>query len=99
MAGYIHWTVCKHTGLQVTDRFYERISERVINVNGTTIMWNVPVITDRTILVNRPDIALHDTEKDAIPDDSNLNKTTKQMRNLEIEVSRMWKVRTKLCQL
>jgi len=51
-------------GLQVTDRYYERISERVINVNGTTVMWDVPVITDRTILVNRPDTALHDTEKD-----------------------------------
>ena len=51
-------------GLQVTDRYYERISERVIDVNGTIIVWDVPVITDRTILVSRPDAALHDTEKD-----------------------------------
>ena len=42
-------------GLQVTDRNYEHIPETAINVNGTTIMWDVPVTTDRTILANRPD--------------------------------------------
>jgi len=54
VAGYIHWTVCQRMGLQVTDRCYEHIPERVINVNSTTIMWDVPVTTDRTILANRP---------------------------------------------
>ena len=32
-------------GLQFTDKYYEHIPERVINVNGKTIMWDVPVIT------------------------------------------------------
>ena len=67
-------------GLQVTDRYYEHMPERLINVNGTTIMWDVPVITDRTILANRPDTVLLD-KKDkiwilihiAIPDDLNFN--------------------------
>jgi len=36
----------KHVGLQVTDKYCEHIPERIINVNGTTIMWDVPVITD-----------------------------------------------------
>jgi len=56
----IHWTICKHTGLQVTERYYEHISEGIINVNSTTTMWDVLVITDRTILANRPDIVMHD---------------------------------------
>jgi len=43
-------------GLLVTDRYYEHIPERVLNVNGATIMWDVPVITDSTIVANRPDI-------------------------------------------
>jgi hypothetical protein len=43
VAGYIHWTMCKHMGLQVTDRCYENIPERVINVNSNTIMWDVPL--------------------------------------------------------
>ena len=48
----MHWTKCKHTGLQVTDKYYEHKPERDINVNGTTIMWVVPIVTDRTILAN-----------------------------------------------
>jgi len=50
--GYNHWTVCKHMGLQVTDRYYENIPERVLTVNGTTILWDTLVITDQTILAN-----------------------------------------------
>jgi type I restriction-modification system DNA methylase subunit len=30
VAGYIHWSICKHMGLQVTDKYYEHISERII---------------------------------------------------------------------
>jgi hypothetical protein len=41
-----------NTGLQVTDRSYELVPENVINANGTTIMWDVPVITGRTKLAN-----------------------------------------------
>ena len=75
-AGYIHWTICKHMLLQVTGKYYERTPERVINVSGTIIMWDVAAVTDRTILANRPDIVLHDKEENtcllvdiAIPDD------------------------------
>jgi len=51
VAGYIH-RLCKHTGLQATDKYCEHIPERVINVNGTPIVWDVPVITDQTVLAN-----------------------------------------------
>jgi len=46
VVGYIHWTICKHMVLQVTDKCYENIPIRVININSTTIVWNIPVITD-----------------------------------------------------
>jgi hypothetical protein len=75
-------------------------------------MWDVPVITQRTKLANRPDVrvVLNDKKREdlltinvAIPDDSNVRApgTEKQSKykDLEIEFSRMWKVRTKLCQL
>ena len=105
MAGYINWTVCKLMGLRVTDRYCGLISDRVINVNGTTGIWDVPVITDRTVPANRPDAVLRDkTEKTfllidiALPDDPNVNtKVTEELSNYkdqEIDVSRVWKVRT-----
>ena len=43
---------CKHKGLQVTDKYYMHTLEKVINANGATIMWDVPVITDQTIVAN-----------------------------------------------
>ena len=92
-------------GLQVTDRYCEHIPDRVINVNGTTVTWDVPVITDHTVPANRPDAVLLDkTDKTcllidiALPDDANINtKETDELskyKDLEIEVRRMCKVRT-----
>ena len=43
VAGYIHWMMCKHMGLQVTDRCYENIPERVISVDSNISMWDVPL--------------------------------------------------------
>jgi len=36
----------KHMGLQVTEKYYEHTPEKVRNASGTTIMWDVPVVTD-----------------------------------------------------
>jgi len=69
-------------------------------VNGTTFMWDVPAITDRTVLANRPDTVLHDRKEKtrllidiATPGDPNVNtKETEQLnkcKDLEIEASRM----------
>ena len=60
LAAYIHQTICECTWLQVTDICCERIPERVINGNGAIIIWDILVITDQTILANRPDIVLRD---------------------------------------
>jgi hypothetical protein len=44
VAGYIHWTICKHTSLLTgAMNIYQK---RVVNINHTTIMWDTPVITD-----------------------------------------------------
>jgi len=51
--GYIYWTICQHMGLQVTNKYYEHIPETGINIHSTTIMWDVSVITDQTILANQ----------------------------------------------
>lgn len=35
--GPLIWMICKHMGLQVTDKYLENITVRVINVNSITI--------------------------------------------------------------
>jgi len=79
--------ICKHVGLPVTDKYCEHIPERVINFNGTAIMWGIPIITDGTILANRLEGVLHDKEENTclvivitIPSDSNIN--TKETEKL-----------------
>jgi len=47
VVGYSHWMVYKHIPLQGTDRSYEHIPVMVIDVSGTAIMGNVPVISDQ----------------------------------------------------
>ena len=54
--------------------------QRAKNANVTTIMWYVPAIIDRTVLVNRPDAVMHDkTEETCLlidvdkPDDTDGN--------------------------
>jgi hypothetical protein len=80
VAGYTHWTVCEHVGLQVADRYCEHATERVITANGTAILWDVPGIRDRKTVAKRTDMVLHDKWEKAclliniaIPDHSNVN--------------------------
>jgi hypothetical protein len=73
VAGYIHRKVCKHMGLQVTDRYCEHIPEKFININSTSIMWDVPGITDQTVLANQPSIELHDKKREDLPTDFNFS--------------------------
>jgi len=87
VAGYVHWKICK----QVPDRYCEHVSEKVINVNSTTIMWDVPVVTDQTVLANQLNVVLQDKKEKTclliditIPDDSNVN--TKEAEKLKTKI-------------
>ena len=44
VAGYIHWKIRKQLDLQVKENSHVHISERVINIKSTSIMWYVLVI-------------------------------------------------------
>ena len=70
-------------------------------------MWNKTILTNRTIPANRPDlIILNKNEQNclivdvAVPDDVNVSKkeTEKRLKykDLQIEISRMWNVKTKV---
>ena len=99
VAGYIHWTACKHMGLQITDKYYGHKSERVMNVNSATVMLDVLVITDWTVLANWPDIVLLTDRYNHTRWFKHYHKRSwknKQVQNLEIEIIRMLKERTNI---
>ena len=102
---YIHWVICKQHGAQHTTHWYEHHPEPVTETENTTILWDFPIHTDRTIKANRPDIIIKDRKKKecllidvAIPSDK--NTSTKQFeklskyKDLEIEVTKLWQLKT-----
>ena len=97
--------ICKEFGIEVKERWYEHEPKTVTENDSVTILWDMPIHTDRTIAANRPDIVLKN-KKDktcllidmTTPLDTNtLVKTTEKLtkyKDLEIEVERMWGLKT-----
>ena len=83
------------------ERWYEHEPKTVTENDSVTILWDMPIHTDRTIAANRLDIVLKN-KKDktcllidmTTPLDINTSfKTTEKLtkyKDLEIEVERMW---------
>ena len=101
----MHWTICKEFGIEEKKRWYEHEPKTVTENDSVTILWDMPIHTERTIAANRPDIVLKN-KKDktcllidmTISLDTNtLFKTTEKLtkyKDLEIEVERMWGLKT-----
>ena len=93
-AAHMHWKICKEFGIEVKERCYEHVPKNVTENDSVTILWDMPIHTDRTIAANRPDIVLR-SEKDktcllidmTIPLDTNtffktMEKLTKYVQRL-----------------
>ena len=91
----------------MTDKWYQHQPETVMHNkdNNITIMWDMPVNTDRTITANRPDIIVKDSVNSTcklidmtVPSDRNIvlkeiEKKSKY-KDLELEIRRMWHMKT-----
>ena len=86
----MHWKICKEFGIEVKERWYaEHEPKAVTKKDSVTILWDVPIHTDRTITANRPDIVLK-KKKDKtcllidmtyIPLDANISvRTTEKLK-------------------
>ena len=106
-AAYLHWSVCKDHDIEITDKWYEHVPETVIHNkdNNITIMWDMTVNTDKTITANRRDIIVKDSVNSTcklidmtVPSDRNiaLKETKKKCKykDLELEIQRMWHMKT-----
>ncbi|CAH3195152.1 unnamed protein product [Porites evermanni] len=106
-AAYLHWSICKDHDIEIADKWYEHEPDTMIHNkdNNITIMWDMPVNTDRTITANRPDIIVKDSVNSTcklidmtVPSDRNiaLKETEKKCKykDLELEIQRMWHMKT-----
>ena len=106
-AAYLHWSICKDHHLKITDKWYQHTPETVIHNkdNNLTIMWDMPVNTDRAITANRPDIIVKDSVNSTcklidmtVPSVRNIalkeSEKKSKYKDLELEIQRMWHMKT-----
>ena len=102
---YLHWGICKHYGIETCHNWYEHKPAPVVEGNNTTVLWDFPIHTDRTIQANRPDIVIKDYLNKtcllidmSVPTDRNIAvkeyEKLSKYKDLEIEVQRMWNLKT-----
>jgi hypothetical protein len=103
---YIHWKLCNYYGLTTSKTWYDHKTAPVVENEKVTILWDFTIHTDKTIMANRPDIIVRDKTKKtclmldvSIPSDRNTSLKTfeklSKYKDLEIEIQKSWKVKTK----
>ena len=50
-----HWKICNHYYTETPDKWYENKLLPVVDTPEVTILWDLPIRTDRTIQANTPD--------------------------------------------
>ena len=48
-ATYLHWNLCKEFNINTKEKWYEHEPQTVTENDDTTILWNMPIQTDREI--------------------------------------------------
>ena len=101
VATYVHWNILRDYGIETTKNWIHHKPKTTVTVGDVTIMWDLPIITDKKVMSNRPDILIHDSKNKscqiidvAIPACTNIvkkiaEKITKY-KELEIELKKCW---------
>ena len=58
-ASYLHWNICKELNVNVEEKWYEHEPQTVTKRDNITILWDMPIQTDREIKANRPELPTH----------------------------------------
>ena len=102
---YLHWKICEHYNTPHAEKLYEHKTQAIVEGEYTTILWNFPINTDRTIQANRPDIVIKDYKSKTcllidmtIPTDRNISvkkfDKLSKYKGLQIEIERLWHLKT-----
>ena len=101
----VHLKICKSYKMETCEHWYEHKPQPVVEGDNVILLWDFPIRTDRTIQANRPDIIVKDFKEKtcllidmSIPTDQNISAKEfdkiSKYKDLEIEIQRMWKLRT-----
>ena len=104
IAKYIHWCLLKEHGAPHCPNWLQHKPEHTCVTDKVDIYWDVPLLTDRKVGHNRPDITIHNHNDKTclfyeitIPVDANTVKATStkisKYRDLAIEIQKCWNVK------
>ena len=104
VAKYIHWTILKDRGVNVSESWIKHVPEDTVTVGEDIILWDVSIITDKKVKSNRPDITIHDTKNKtclfidvSVPICRNVVRKEAEKivkyRDLEIEIQKCWNLK------
>ena len=105
VAAYVHYNILKHYKISVVENWYDHKPKTVTNNENVTILWDMPISTDREIKANKPDIVIKDKKEKkcwlldiSTPSDRNVAvkevEKLSKYKDLEIEINRMWGMKT-----
>ena len=105
VAAYVHYKILQHYNIQVGDNWYQHEPKTVTTTKEATVLWDMPISTDRELKANRPDIVVKDHQSKTcyiidISTPSERNMALKEVeklskyKDLEIEINRMWNMKT-----
>ena len=57
MTSTIHWDICRHFGVPVKRRWYRHLSDRLVETDDITMMWDTTIPTAEKIMANCPGIS------------------------------------------
>ena len=57
---YLHLKICNHYNTPHAEKWYERKTPLVVEGENTTMLWDFPIIKDKTIQAKGPDIVIKD---------------------------------------
>ena len=107
VASIIHWDLCDVYGFKRSKNWYDHHAEPVLENNDVKILWDFNIHTDRVIEARRPDLVIVDKKNSetvivdiAVPGDFRVKEKEEEKigkyQDLALEVSRIWKTRTKV---
>ena len=100
-ASYLHWNICKEVNINVEEKWLKHEPHTVTEKDNITVLWDMPIQTDREIKANRPSIVIKAKQEKScllidmsMPTEKNTSvKVTEKLskyKDLEIEIERMW---------
>ena len=99
-ATYLHWNLCNEMNIDTNEKWCKHEPQTVTEKDNITILWDMPIQTDREMKANRPDIVIKNKQEKrcllidmSIPTRKNPSvKVTERLskyKDLEIEVERV----------